>query len=43
MYKIIANTIEEMTEICSELVKKGINFEARNKDCYWVIECTGGY
>jgi hypothetical protein len=43
MYKIIADSIEDMVKICSELVKNGINFEAHKKGNEWIIECTGGY
>lgn len=43
MYKITTDSTEEMVEICSQLVKKSINFEARWEKGKWIIECTGGY
>ena len=43
MYRIKVELLIEMTEICSELVKMGINFDTKKEHGVWIIECTGGY
>ena len=43
MYRIRAKSIEEMVEICSRLIKNGINFETTGNGSDWIIECSGGF
>lgn len=42
-YVINVSTVEGMTEICADLVKRGICFVAVEDGCCWKIICTGGY
>lgn len=42
-YVIHVSTIEGMTEICADLVKRRICFDAVEDGTGWKIVCTGGY
>ena len=41
--KITVDTLDEMTDIVNNLVRKGLGFDSYKKDGRWIIELTGGY
>jgi hypothetical protein len=41
-FVIICSDQQEFIEICCELVREGISFEA-DTDAGWVINCTGAF
>ena len=41
--KIKVETIQELVEIVSRLVREGLTFTASKQGTYWEIELLGGY